>query len=286
MANDIEQGLLRAARLLAREKIFDHSNLPYSTQLVPLSAICAQLGERFEEDPVRKKLTRWFWSGVFGELYGGANEGRYAFDLPDLIAWVGGGEEPRTVRDANFDPTRLLGLQTRNSAAYKGVYALLMKAGCMDFINSDPIEITNYFGRHIDIHHIFPASYCMKQNYARRKWNSVINKTPLSARTNRMIGGRAPSLYIRTLEGDAHNISSQRVDELITSHHVNPVLLRSDDFEAFIRDRARNILDLIGAAMGKAVTGRDSEEVIRVYGGPLVAPLEASDSESAYPSTR
>ncbi len=84
VANDIEQGLFKAARLLAREKIFDDSNLPYSTQLIPLSAICAQLGDRFEEDPVRKKLTRWFWSGVFGELYGGANEGRYAFDLPDV----------------------------------------------------------------------------------------------------------------------------------------------------------------------------------------------------------
>ncbi len=146
----------------------------------------------------------------------------------------------------------------------------------MDFINSDPIEITNYFGRHIDIHHIFPASYCEKQSYPRRKWNSVINKTPLSARTNRMIGGRAPSLYIGTLEGDAHKISSERVDELITSHHVTPALLRSDDFDAFIRDRARQLLDLIGAAMGKTVTGRDSEEVIRVYGGPLVAPSAAS----------
>jgi hypothetical protein len=276
VADDIEHGLFKVARLLAREKIFDDSNLPYSTQLIPLSAICAQLGDRFEEDPVRKKLTRWFWSGVFGELYGGANEGRYAFDLPDVIGWISGGEEPRTVRDANFDPTRLLGLQTRNSAAYKGVYALLMKAGCMDFINSDPIEITNYFERHIDVHHIFPASYCEKQSYPRRKWNSVINKTPLSARTNRMIGGRAPSLYIGTLEGDAHKISGERVDELIKSHHVTPELLRSDDFDAFIRDRARQLLDLIGAAMGKTVTGRDSEEVIRVYGGPLVAPSAAS----------
>ena len=86
-----------------------------------------------------------------------------------------------------------------------------------------------------------------------------------------MIGGRAPSLYLGTLEGDAHKILRERVDELIASHQVIPALLRADDFDAFIRDRARQLLDLIGAAMGKTVTGRDSEEVVRVYGGPLMA---------------
>ena len=26
---------------------------------------------------------QWFWSGVFGELYGGANETRFALDMPE-----------------------------------------------------------------------------------------------------------------------------------------------------------------------------------------------------------
>ena len=34
---------------------------------------------------------------------------------------------PTTVRDSNFNPHRLLTLRTRNSAAYKGIYALLDK---------------------------------------------------------------------------------------------------------------------------------------------------------------
>lgn len=277
-ANDIEAGLIKAARLLAREKIFDDNNLPYSTQLIPLSAICAHFGDRFEEDTVRQKLSRWFWCHVFGELYGGANESRYAFDIPEVVGWIDCSDDPRTVRDANFDPVRLLSLQARNSAAYKGVYALLMKAGSLDFLNSDPIEITGYFDLAIDIHHVFPSSYCQKQNYPRQKWNSVVNKTPLSARTNRTIGGRAPSEYIAALEGGNHKLKPERVDELIESHRITPLLMRNDEFDLFIRDRARQLLDLTGAAMGKTVGGRDSEEVVKAYGGPLTAPESSEES--------
>ena len=30
----------------------------------------------------RQKLLRWYWCGVFGELYGSANETRFGLDLP------------------------------------------------------------------------------------------------------------------------------------------------------------------------------------------------------------
>lgn len=114
-ADAIEHGLKLAARFLAREKVFDTRSLPYSTQLIPLAAICAILGEQFKHNVVRRKLSQWFWSGVFGELYGGANESRFAFDVPEVIAWIRDGDLPRTVRDASFSPTRLLTIQTRLS---------------------------------------------------------------------------------------------------------------------------------------------------------------------------
>ncbi|SHJ80579.1 DUF262 domain-containing protein, partial [Desulfofundulus thermosubterraneus] len=187
----IEQGFVLAGRFLASEKVFDTKTLPYTTQLIPLSVICAVLGDRFEQEPVRRKLSRWFWCGVFGELYGGgANETRFAFDVPEVIAWIDGGELPRTIRDATFNPTRLLSMQSRLSAAYKGLMALLMKAGSRDLLSGDSIEVTNYFDLAIDVHHIFPKAYCEKQGYSRGLWNSSLNKAPLSAKTNRIIGGR------------------------------------------------------------------------------------------------
>jgi hypothetical protein len=58
---------------------------------------------------------------VFGELYGGAVESRFARDVPDLLAWMGGAPEPGTIADANFNAGRLFTLRTRNSAACKAL---------------------------------------------------------------------------------------------------------------------------------------------------------------------
>ncbi|MEA3420445.1 MAG: DUF262 domain-containing protein [Acidobacteriota bacterium] len=266
-ADTIEEGLKKTARFLAREKIFDSRTLPYSTQLIPLSVICALLGNNFEIDTIRRKLAQWFWCGVFGELYGGANETRFGMDVPDFMAWVEGKDQPRTVRDSGFSPTRLLSMQSRLSAAYKGLMALLMKAGSNDFLSGDPIEITTYFDLAIDIHHIFPKAYC-ESKYKRILWNSSVNKAPLSAKSNRIIGGKAPSVYLTNIQKQS-NMDSPRLDEILKTHKIAPELLRSDSFENFIRNRASNILDLIEAAMDKRISGRDSDEVIHEYGDAL-----------------
>jgi len=263
----IEEGLKKTARFLAREKIFDSRTLPYSTQLIPLSVICALLNNNFEIDTIRRKLAQWFWCGVFGELYGGANETRFAMDVPDFMAWIEGKDQPRTIRDSGFTPTRLLSMQSRLSAAYKGLMALLMKAGSNDFLSGDPIEISTYFDLAIDIHHIFPKDYC-ESKYKRSLWNSSVNKAPLSAKTNRIIGGKAPSVYLTNIEKQS-NMDRPRLDEILKTHKISPVLLRSDDFDKFIRDRASNILDLIEAVMDKRISGRDSDEVIHEYGDAL-----------------
>lgn len=267
-ADRIERGFLNAARLLVREKVFDARNLPYRTQLVPLATICAVLGDRFDSDAIKQKLARWYWSGVFGELYGGTTETRFANDIVDLALWMDGGADPRTVRDANLAPTRLLTLQTRQSAAYKGMMALLMQAGSNDFINGDSIELTTFFDQAVEIHHIFPRAHCEKQAYPRLKWNSVINKAPITARTNRIIGGNAPSRYLASIEKN-HGVDPGRLDEIVTTHRIAAGLLRADDFDGFIRDRAGQLLDLVEKAMGKAIAGRDADEVVEAFGAPL-----------------
>jgi hypothetical protein len=269
----IEAGLVKAARLLTRQKVFDIKALPYTTQLVPLSAICAFLDRRFEEDPVKQQLMRWYWCGVFGELYGGANETRFALDLPDVIEWIdsGNGNVPRTVRDAAFSPTRLLSLQTRNSAAYKGMMCLLMQAGSHDFVNGDPVELTTYFARSVDIHHVFPRAYCERKGLQREIWNSVVNKAPLTSTTNWELSGDAPSAYLKRIE-TAHRVKREQLDGFLKTHLINPNLLRGDNFGGFVRDRGARCLDLIEKAMGKAVSGRDSNEVVKAFGGALVIP--------------
>jgi hypothetical protein len=248
----IHQGYIKAAKLLEQNGIFNFNDVPYSTQFVPLSAIFAVLGNDADNISVRNKIMQWFWCGVFGELYGGANETRYALDLPQVVDWIRHKiDQPKTIYDANFNPSRINTLRTRNSAAYKGINVLLMQQGARDWIDGQTITFTNYFSESIDIHHIFPQKWC-ENKIPRSDFDCIVNKTPLSARTNRIIGGDGPSKYLpeitKKLEGDNDGL---RIS--LQSHFIDPDCLMADDFYAFFTARKNKLLQLIGIAMGKPV---------------------------------
>ena len=252
-ADTASRGLIRAVQFLHGEYIFAARDLPYATQLVPLSAVFSVLRDKADSLSALQKIRRWFWCGVFGEMYGGSTETRFALDLPECVAWIQGkGNEPRTVIDAQFQADRLLSLRTRNSAAYKGLYALQMKAGCQDFKTGIPLGVATYFDNNIDIHHIFPISWCDKKNFDRSCSNSVVNKTPIGSKTNRVIGGSAPSRYLNKLEKQ-FDIDGEELDSILRSHEITPSTLRHDNFPAFFNLRFEKLLKLIEKEMEKPV---------------------------------
>jgi hypothetical protein len=252
-AERVEAGFVRAARFLYGQKIFKARDLPYRTQLVPLAAMFVDLGKEGETEGARQKIARWYWCGVLGELYGGAIESRFARDLPEVVAMVRGETTaPITIQESSFQPNRLLTLRTRNSSAYKGLYALLMRDGGRDFRTGEPIEAQTFFDDKVDIHHIFPEKWCKTAGIEPGTYNSVINKTALAARTNRQIGGRAPSKYLPAI-AKAAGVSAERMDEILRSHCTAPGELRADDFWGFYAARAEALLQRIEAATGKSI---------------------------------
>jgi hypothetical protein len=261
--HQVEAGFVRAAKFLLRERIYRVHDLPYQSQIVPLAAILAAVGDDGDHASNRSLLLRWYWSGVFGELYGSTTETRFARDFMEVPAWLKGGPEPNTVSEAIFSVDRLKTMRMRLSAAYKGVNILLMKEGALDWRSGQEYDHTVFFGEFVDIHHIFPQAWCKEHGIKPEIYDSIINKTPLSYRTNRIIGGVAPSKYLRQLEdGDRHTpaIDPERLDEYLRSHLIDPVRLRDDEFEAFMIDRQRRLLRLIEAAMGKAVYGGEAQD--------------------------
>ena len=263
----VVKGFDDAANFLIHQGVHSEYLIPYISQYIPLAAIFAYDNTHnhvFALQGNLDKLARWYWCGVFGELYGSANETRYALDIVGIFQWIAGGDAPDTVNRASFLATRLLSLQTRNSAAYKGVLALILKNTPLDFMTAQQMSIATYINEDTDIHHIFPAKYCESQHFAEKKWNSVINKTCIYASTNRSIGGRAPSEYIRTMANKG--LSQNDIDKVLNSHLINPSILRTDDFDEFITDRATNLLNCIADAMGKPVASRDSDDTIREFG--------------------
>lgn len=259
----VEGGFMKAAKFLHMQHIYRIYDLPYQSQIVPLAAILADIGDAWEHEANRAKLVRWYWNGVFGELYGSAVETRIARDFMEVPAWLQGGAEPSTVSETIFRADRLKTMRMRLSAAYKGVNALLMKEGAQDFRSGQKFDHTVFFGENVDIHHIFPQDWCKKQGIKPAVFDSIINKTPLSFRTNRIIGGVAPSAYLsKLIKGDSTTppISPTKLDDYLRSHLAEPAKLHGDDFAGFMEDRQRQLLGLIEQAMGKAAYGGASVE--------------------------
>ncbi len=251
----IEAGFKAAAKFLHKLNILKVDDLPYQTQLVPLAAIFAELGAKAEHIVNQQKLERWFWCGVFGELYGSAIESRFAKDVLEVPTWLEGGPLPSTVKDGVFRAERLRGMRTRLSAAYKGVHVLLMRQGAQDFRTGQKFADATFFSENVDIHHIFPRQWCDTRTpkIDPKIYDTIINKTPLSDRTNRSIGGKAPTDYLARLQHGTKSdpaIPAAMLDAHLRSHAIEPALLRADAFEAFMADREHRLLELITGATG------------------------------------
>ena len=254
------EAVKQAVKFLDEQRIFTAIDMPYTSQLIPLSVAYAIDPNLWFNVANKRKLEQWYWCGVFGELYGGANETRYVTDIQGLMAWVKDDNSmPDTVIRSNCHATRLQQLYTRNSAAYKGVMALILKAHALDFISGSQMDFASYVEEATDIHHIFPQNYCEKQKIDRALWNSVINKTPLYARTNRIIGGIAPSQYIERLER-IHKVNPDVLNSYLESHQIDVNAIRTDDFDTYFKLRRNALLDLIEKATGKPVSGRKELE--------------------------
>ena len=110
---------------------------------------------------------------------------------------------------------------------------LLMQTGAQDF-------------------HIFPRAWCEANKIKRDRYDTIVNKTPLFYKSNRIIGGSAPSVYLARLLKEKAVESEDRQDEILRTHGIAPAYLRADDFLPFYEARREALLRLIESAMGKA----------------------------------
>ena len=256
-ANKVESGFESAAKFLHSNFVFTANNLPYNTQLVPLSAIFVELGQELEPANAENRLERWYWSGVFGEMYGSAVESQYARDLAEVPEYIRNGIEPTLIGEANFTPARLISLRTRQSAAYKGLYAMQMKNGAADWRTGKSLTLSVWHDDRIDIHHIFPKKWCESKSQPAvpsHLFNSIINKTPIDSKTNKIIGSNSPSTYLPRLLD-----KNDELYDVLESHWLSPDTLQADRFAKFYVERGEAMLELIGKAIGHPLdSGRET----------------------------
>jgi hypothetical protein len=71
-----------------------------------------------------------------------------------------------------------------------------MQSGGREFLTDQPMSFATYEEEKIDIHHIFPKIWCQANKIEAKRMDCIVNKTAISARTNRIIGGAPPAKYL------------------------------------------------------------------------------------------
>ncbi|ARE74562.1 DUF262 domain-containing protein [Streptomyces virginiae] len=246
---------------LEKQCIVRTGDLPYASQLVPLAAVRAIVGEEADTAGGEERIDQWYWNGVLGEMYGQSTESRFSRDVEQLVAWIRREPNvvPDTVTEAVFVDDRLDTLTTRNSAAYKGIYALLIRQGAVDWFYVDgPLKASQIVAQNIDVRQIFPKNWVAANAPRHAKHvNSIVNKTPLSFRVSRGMVG-VPKSYLKSLQLESGMRHPEWFDDVIATHLIDPALLHESDFDQFYENRAKQLLDLVQSAMGKRTVYRDA----------------------------
>jgi hypothetical protein len=140
---------------------------------------------------------------------------------------------------------------------------LLLRHGAIDFRSGQAFDQTVFFDEGVDIHHIFPKDWCEKQTpkILPAIYDSVINKTPLGYRTNRIIGGVAPSIYLSRLETGKVGTNGQIIEPPIAkdtltaylqTHCIPAPELYANDFASFMNARQKLLLELVASVTKNA----------------------------------
>ena len=230
--------------------------LPY-TSIVP--AFCAALhiansAPEAERLTAVRKVRDWYWASVFTNRYSGSVESTAARDVLALRQWIEDDDaEPDPI--AEFSE-RLKGLDFRTetrpgSAIYKGVLNLLVINGARDWFSDTPQQRND-----VDSHHIVPKSWG-RANGLDDQIDSVLNRAPLSAETNReIIRSSHPNEYLPEW---IERAGEAAVRETLRTHLISDTafdILRREpfgkvDFDEFLSERQRSIIQAIDALLIK-----------------------------------
>ena len=197
----------------------------------------------------QRKVRHWYWASVFLNRYSGSVESTAARDFQNLKKWMDDDtSEPGLIQEfaIRFRNLDLRSEVKRGTSIYNGIFNLFVIQGARDWISGNVPQHGD-----LDDHHIIPASKATELGIDRGLIHSILNRTPLSAETNRhVIGNRLPNEYLPELIGQSNETV---VHNILESHFISSaalsVLLRkpftASDYEEFIAERQRTLLEAI-----------------------------------------
>ena len=233
--------------------VFDTRWVPYTTMISPLAAMLHVIETQKLNHRAYKLMRRWYWSSVFRERYAGSVESTIYRDFQDFLQAAKDPDfEPAAIADARINIVENQNYSLREihrvNAPYRAIMCLIAIRGAKDFQADDSIEFHT-----LEDHHIFPKAYLGKQKGAdgkpisSQRINSIVNRTLISAQTNRRISRSSPSNYLKRL------IPVERRAEILASHFIDAdglAAMQEDNFEAFLDARELSLMTDVITRLG------------------------------------
>ena len=230
--------------------VISSNYLPYVAILPVFSALQAHVAELSANRQLdaQRKVRHWYWASVFNYRYSGSVESTSARDFVDVKAWIEDDKaEPSLIAEfaAQFRNLDLRKETKRGSSVYNGIFNLLVIQGARDWMTGNVPQHGD-----LDDHHIVPESWG-KKNGQGDLINSILNRTPLTADTNRkVINEKLPNAYLAELMATNGESTVRAIFEThFISRAAFDILLRkpftAEDFEAFIIERQRTLQQAI-----------------------------------------
>ncbi|AWB83874.1 DUF262 domain-containing protein [Corynebacterium liangguodongii] len=268
-ADEVVEGFAAAARFLSERFMFHANQVPYTAQIVSLAVVLARLGGQQgasegggvdgESQSARDRLNRWFWSGVFGELYGAHSPMiRAASDVDEVTPWVRGETDqlPRTVADARCERQRIA-TAGPESGVYRALGALLMARGARDWRTGMPFTSDTIAELEPSLELVFPPEVCRAQGVDPALLRSAVGRTPMGIRTRLIIESTEPRRYLPRLQSKSL-LDDAEFDAVIRGHDIAPEHLLASDAAAFFADRLDRLVALVEHAMGTRVAADEA----------------------------
>ncbi len=225
------------------------SFVPYPSILPAYAAIKSYVDQLnvLNKLDIQTKIRKWYWASIFTNRYSSSVESTSAKDFQDLKRWfTNDDDELEVISDfiGKYRSIDLLNENPKGSAIYNAIFNLFVINEARDWSTFDLPEYDD-----LDDHHIVPLS--VFRDEAGPTINSILNRTPISSKTNReIIGTRMPNEYLKEM---LENNDKEKVYDVLDSHLLSKkavsILLRTPftktDFEEFLQERQETIRDAI-----------------------------------------
>jgi hypothetical protein len=234
--------IVKAYKRVTDDKIgygaFRSGLIPYTTMLVPLAVLLETIENQKGGEEMYRKLDKWYWASVFTQRYDSAVDTKAYQDVVQVRRWLRGGEPPEWLANLSIDSIDV-DTDEQRSAIYRGLMCLIVLEGAKDFINGQSANLNE-----CQDDHIFPRAKFGKEE----KIDSILNRTLISAQSNRIKSDKKPSEYLSSFLQQHYNSNEDHLLKTLQSHLISREAyeaMKCDNFQAFIKARRQAFIQKI-----------------------------------------